>query len=783
MSASLIGGGNGRWTPSASTSGATPSQYQQQQNRVAREARQALARLTGTHASDKEAAQLANFFAATSASRAAASKTALAMGMSTSGTSVAKLMSGSQLDHPGGGGGGGVGAASSTSGPIAWAGSTSTPSASHQSSNRATAIVALASDVASRVAHSIVAAFETDLSAQLSHADGASVVAMIEARVTDVLAPLIRVLLDAASAAGSGSTALMAESTTQESLTFNVFAGLSCTDGGVGGLPMPQQSHHQHRIPGADCSMAESVRSLLRDPARHTATAEVADHADAGEDGFCINQYLLLDRIGAGTQGEVFLAEDTTTGEARAVKIIRRPAAARARLGAGGRGVAAARSRQLQALEREVAVMRQCRHRNVVALHEVIDDPSDDRMFLVMQYVDQGAIATVRPDGTCSATVDVVQLTRYARQLCAGLQYLHGHGVVHRDIKPDNVLRSKDDTVYLSDFGVAELFDIAASDNSPHRKSSRSSDDCLSSSAIHGTRGTIAFMAPELFSATETQGTPGEAVDVWALGVTFFALLHGRIPFDVSSHNALVHSITYFDPVGSVPSLSGWGGSSDSGTPFGVPRSAGSFAPPAASLPRANAELLSDDDDDPALRSPPSLNGISVWPPPADSAGVLRSGSLVPDSLGGEGPPHVLLTRRRSTRAGPLRSPGSALSDAAGPPSRYRAADDDLQTDTAGGESTRSVPMISTSAANSTRRGSNNTVGGVPDPDHLHLQWQQLLREMLEPDPHKRIQTGALRRRVRTLCELIEDAMNFSFLVTPTATSGAIVSRWDHVES
>jgi serine/threonine protein kinase len=140
----------------------------------------------------------------------------------------------------------------------------------------------------------------------------------------------------------------------------------------------------------------------------------------------------------------------------------------------------------------------------------------------------------------------------YARQICAGLEYLHKKGVIHRDIKPDNILLGHDDCVYLADFGTAEVFGEADAQR-----------------GVTGTRGTMAFLAPELlaslddgsedvleWSANEGTGTAdgadspvkaltvsGEAVDVWALGVTFYVMLYGKLPWEFEDARQLFKHI------------------------------------------------------------------------------------------------------------------------------------------------------------------------------------------------------------------------------------------------
>lgn len=145
---------------------------------------------------------------------------------------------------------------------------------------------------------------------------------------------------------------------------------------------------------------------------------------------------------------------DTDANELRAIKAIRRPAAILANA-APRTALELARDSKRAQLQREIAIMKKCRHRNIVSLYEVIDDPSLDVMYLVMQYVDKGPIATIRNDGTIEKRIEAGALADYALQIVKGLRYLHRSGIIHRDM-PDNILLGSKGDVYLADFGVTD---------------------------------------------------------------------------------------------------------------------------------------------------------------------------------------------------------------------------------------------------------------------------------------------------------------------------------------
>jgi serine/threonine protein kinase len=180
----------------------------------------------------------------------------------------------------------------------------------------------------------------------------------------------------------------------------------------------------------------------------------------------------------------------------------------------------------------EVEVMKKLHHRNVVRLIEVIDDPSDPNLYLVMPYCDRGPILCMQK-GEPTAALDIDVARGYMRQIVAGLAYLHGKGLAHLDIKPDNILLDAQMRCYLSDFGTSKFF------KQPHES------DAKHQVLLSGFRGTPSFAAPEVIAAAGYDPFPA---DMWSLGVTFYAMVFGHLPFKGQMLGALIDSILTTEP-------------------------------------------------------------------------------------------------------------------------------------------------------------------------------------------------------------------------------------------
>ncbi|MFH1924059.1 MAG: protein kinase, partial [Planctomycetota bacterium] len=216
--------------------------------------------------------------------------------------------------------------------------------------------------------------------------------------------------------------------------------------------------------------------------------------------GLVLGDYVILDEIGHGGMGQVFKAQHRTMDRTVAVKVL--PAKAM-------------RSEQaVQRFHREMKAAARLEHPNIVTAHDA--GQADGIHFLAMQYVDGQDLAHVVAD---RGPLPVEEAVGYVIQAARGLEYAHRQGVVHRDIKPGNLLLDSEGTVKVLDMGLARM-------DRPARAADPTAPDALTQSGQ--VMGTYDYMAPE--QAQDTHSADHRA-DIYSLGCTLFRLVTGRKPY------------------------------------------------------------------------------------------------------------------------------------------------------------------------------------------------------------------------------------------------------------
>jgi eukaryotic-like serine/threonine-protein kinase len=160
--------------------------------------------------------------------------------------------------------------------------------------------------------------------------------------------------------------------------------------------------------------------------------------------------------------------------------------------------------------QREAQAAARLVHPNIVQVFDSGQDERTGQYFIVMEYIEGSSCAEIlRDDGW----VEVDEAIAIIEQACEGLHYAHRNGVVHRDVKPGNLLRAREGEVKLADFGIAKATEQS------------------SITQVGSVLGTAAYLAPEQARGEEA----GPSADLYALGVVTYQLISGRLPYEATS--------------------------------------------------------------------------------------------------------------------------------------------------------------------------------------------------------------------------------------------------------
>jgi len=199
-----------------------------------------------------------------------------------------------------------------------------------------------------------------------------------------------------------------------------------------------------------------------------------------------MERYQKLEKIGEGTYGVVYKAKDRVTGEIIALKKIR--------LEAEDEGIPSTAIR-------EISLLKELQHPNIVRLYDVVH--TERKLTLVFEYLDQDLKKYL---DVCEGGLEASITMSFLYQLLRGVAYCHHHRVLHRDLKPQNLLINREGELKLADFGLARAFGI------PVR------------SYTHEVV-TLWYRAPDVLMGSRKYSTP---VDVWSIGCIFAEMANGR---------------------------------------------------------------------------------------------------------------------------------------------------------------------------------------------------------------------------------------------------------------
>jgi CheY-like chemotaxis protein len=286
------------------------------------------------------------------------------------------------------------------------------------------------------------------------------------------------------------------------------------------GLPLPERAAFVERETSSDPALRAELSSLLavydrsddyvhrlRQDVLGTDVQAILREPSVGADtpdpwiGRTVSHYEITDRIGGGGMGVIYRARDLRLDRQVALKFIapelRRDSEARRRF------------------KHEARAASALDHPNICTIHD-IEETEDGREFIVMAAYDGETLRERVGRGPLPVSTAIEIAGQVSRALAAA----HARGIVHRDVKPDNVFITRDGGVKLLDFGLAGTSDGAMS-------------------GAGGVEGTVAYLSPE-----QAEGHRATAPsDVWALGVVLFEMLAGVRPFAAESPGATIELI------------------------------------------------------------------------------------------------------------------------------------------------------------------------------------------------------------------------------------------------
>lgn len=211
-----------------------------------------------------------------------------------------------------------------------------------------------------------------------------------------------------------------------------------------------------------------------------------------------IDRYDLIKKLGQGGMAAVYLAWDTRLERNVAIKVINDKQLD------GDEGI--------ERFIREAKIVSSLNHPNIVQIHDIVHQ--DDTHFIVMEYIDGPSLHQLLKENPYMNENQIIDISS---QICDGLAHAHEKGIIHRDIKPHNILCTTSGIVKIADFGISKLVD--------------STKMTLTGMVM----GSVHYFSPEQASAQLVQPSS----DVYSLGIVMYEMVAGRVPFDEESFIAI----------------------------------------------------------------------------------------------------------------------------------------------------------------------------------------------------------------------------------------------------
>lgn len=232
-----------------------------------------------------------------------------------------------------------------------------------------------------------------------------------------------------------------------------------------------------------------------------------------------IGHYQILSTLGKGGMGEVYLAQDTKLSRKVALKVLP--------------GAFTRDQERLQRFKQEARATSAMNHPNILTIFEIGE--ADGRYYITTEFIEGQTLG----QRIAAGSLKLGETLNIAEQITSALSAAHGAGIVHRDVKPENIMIRRDGIVKVLDFGLAKLVQ-----NQPLRSGPEDSTRALVKTNTGVVMGTFAYMSPE-----QARGLSLDArTDIWSLGVVIYQMLTGSNPFSGATSSDTLASILQREP-------------------------------------------------------------------------------------------------------------------------------------------------------------------------------------------------------------------------------------------
>src|SRR5213594_3996096 len=233
-----------------------------------------------------------------------------------------------------------------------------------------------------------------------------------------------------------------------------------------------------------------------------------------------ISRYRIVEKLGVGGMGEVYLAEDTRLGRKVALKLL-------------ALEVTQNRDR-LSRFDQEAYAASALNHPNILTIYEMGDEAG--RHFIATEFVDGVTLRKRLSD----EPIELSEILSIAIQVAGALEEAHAAGIIHRDIKPENIMIRRNGHVKVLDFGLAKLTERTVAEETDTEAVTRA----LVQTDAGVVLGTSQYMSPE-----QARGKQVDArTDIWSLGVVLYEMACGRAPFAGETKTDVIVAIAKSDP-------------------------------------------------------------------------------------------------------------------------------------------------------------------------------------------------------------------------------------------